>query len=194
MVKIILDSSNKDLYVGLIKNDELIDEIRYEAWQRQSEYMVVELEKILSRNNVDRNDIDGIICGIGPGSYTGVRISLTIAKTISLALNVKLYPVSSLLLLADYQTPSIVLMNARSKRSYIGVYHLGEPLLNDTILTNDEVLEYIASHPDYAIFGEGGHLKIEAKTGLIGQNVCKLLPKLESAESSLIVKPKYLKD
>ena len=83
MFTILLDSSNKDLYVGLLKDKTLIDEITYQAWQRQSEYMIVELEKILFRNNVNKKDISKVMVGVGPGSYTGVRIALTIAKIIS---------------------------------------------------------------------------------------------------------------
>ena len=40
MYTVILDSSNKDLYVGLLKDGVLIDEITYQAWQRQSEYKI----------------------------------------------------------------------------------------------------------------------------------------------------------
>ena len=43
-----------------------------------------------------KNDIDGIVVAKGPGSYTGVRIGVTTAKTLAYALNTKLYGVSSL--------------------------------------------------------------------------------------------------
>ena len=107
MYTILLDSSDCNLAVGLAKDHQLIDFIQYEAWQRQSELMIVELEKILKRNNVTREDIDSVMCGIGPGSYTGVRISLTIAKVMALALNIPLYLVSSLQILKDGNNPSI---------------------------------------------------------------------------------------
>ena len=50
MNTIILDSSNKYLLVAYAKDDVIVDKICYEAWQRQSELMVTELEKILKRN------------------------------------------------------------------------------------------------------------------------------------------------
>ena len=46
MYRILLDSSNRDLAVGLAKDNILIDKIRYEAWQRQSETMVDEINTI----------------------------------------------------------------------------------------------------------------------------------------------------
>lgn len=194
MYTVILDSSNKDLYVGLLKDGALIDEITYQAWQRQSEYMIVELEKILKRNNVTNKDIDGVVVGVGPGSYTGVRISLTIAKTIALALGVKLYKVSSLHLLADYSSPSICLINARSLRSYIGVYDGKNVILKDQVLTNEEVIKYINNHPNYIVCGDAKHLGIEAKKPQIGLQIANLLPDLEIVEQHITLKPEYLKD
>ena len=85
MVSILLDSSNTDLYVGLLKEDQVIDSTFYECWQMQSEYMIVELDKLLSKNNVSRESIQDIIVSIGPGSYTGVRIAITIAKVMGTA-------------------------------------------------------------------------------------------------------------
>ncbi|MBO8427900.1 MAG: hypothetical protein IAC58_05105 [Firmicutes bacterium] len=46
MISLILDSSNVYLNVGLAINSKLIDKISYEAWQKQSEYMIPELSLI----------------------------------------------------------------------------------------------------------------------------------------------------
>ena len=53
MYTVLLDSSNVNLSVGLAKNDSLLKEISYEAWQQQSEYMIVELNKLLNEFNVN---------------------------------------------------------------------------------------------------------------------------------------------
>ena len=47
MITVLLDSSNTNLSVGIAKDNLLLDYISYEAWQRQSEYMIVELNKDL---------------------------------------------------------------------------------------------------------------------------------------------------
>ena len=194
MYTLILDSSNKDLYVGLLKDGKLIDEITYQAWQRQSEYMVVELEKILKKYNINKTEIESVVVGVGPGSYTGVRISLTVAKTIALALNIKLFKVSSLRVLADYFSPSICLINARGGRSYFGVYYKNEVIIKDTILKNDDVLKYIEEHKDYIVCGDAKHLAIEAKKPQIGHQIANLYANLELVEDHINLKPEYLKD
>ena len=95
MLSLILDSANKELGVAIAKDNEIIDEIKYDAWQKQSELMIPEIEKIFKRNSISPKDINEILVSQGPGSYTGVRIALTIAKVYAYALNLPIYAFSS---------------------------------------------------------------------------------------------------
>ena len=162
MYQLLLDSSNIFLSVGLAKDGKVVDKISYEAWQRQSEMMVTEVNNILKRNNVDKSELDAVVVGAGPGSYTGVRIGVTIAKTIAYALKIKLYAKSSLSLLKQQEFPTICVFNARSGRSYLGVYEGKKILLKDTVLENEKVLEYIKAHPDYLVCGDTYQLGLES--------------------------------
>ena len=193
MVTILLDSSNTNLSVGIAKDNILLDYISYEAWQRQSEYMIVELNKLLEKHNIKKEDITDVIVAKGPGSYTGVRIAITIAKTIAVALDAKLYAVSSLRVQKDGTMPSICLINARSNRSYVGVYQNQEVLLNDCIMKNDEVMKYIADHPDYSVCGDTKYLNIQ---GIESNTMKEMLDLKDSLESinPLSLKPVYMKD
>lgn len=194
MISILLDSSDKDLAVGVAKDNVVIDSIQYEAWQRQSEMMITELEKILKRNNITKDDITNVICGIGPGSYTGVRISLTIAKVMAMALNIPLFTVSSLRILKDDDKPSICVINARSGRSYVGVYEKDKTILEDQIMKNDALKDYIAKHQDYAVCGDVTYLGIEGKRVNLLTQMISLLPYLKEEKNSLGVTPVYMKD
>ena len=193
MVTILLDSSNTNLSVGVAKDNILLDYISYEAWQRQSEYMIVELNKLLEKHNIKKEDITDVMVAKGPGSYTGVRIAITIAKTIAVALNAKLYAVSSLRVEKNGDFPSICLINARSNRSYVGVYQGQEILLNDCIMKNDEVMKYIADHPDYSVCGDTKYLSLE---GIESNTMKEMLDLKDSLESinPLSLKPVYMKD
>lgn len=194
MATLLLDSSNTCLAVGFENNGLLMGFTAYEAWQVQSEHMVPEIDKLMKKLGLTRNDITKIVTSIGPGSYTGVRIALTIAKVASLATGAPIYPVSSLRVLKDNDKPSICLINARSNRSYFGVYQGNEILVNDTIKTNDEVKEYIANHPDYSICGDARYLGYENNDTNICKQMVSLLNVLDKAENDLSVKPVYLKD
>ena len=193
MIDLLLDSSNIDLSVGISKDGKVLDYTSYEAWQCQSEYMIQEIDKLLNKHNITRNDITGVIVNVGPGSYTGIRISLTIAKVMCLALNIPMYTLSSLRALQKGVEPSICLMNARSNRSYVGVYS-DECLLKDQVMTNDEVKDYIASHPDYVICGDTAYLGIEGYKNNIIEEMNLLKDKATKYDDTLGVKPVYLKD
>lgn len=193
MVTILLDSSNTNLSVGIAKDNLLLEAISYEAWQRQSEYMILELNKLLEKYNVSKEDIKEVIVAKGPGSYTGVRIAITIAKTIAVALDCKLYAVSSLRVQKDGTSPSICLINARSGRSYIGVYEGNKILLEDQIMKNEDVMNYINEHPSYSICGDVKYLSLESKET---NNIKEMLDLKDSLESinPLSLKPVYMKD
>lgn len=194
MATLLLDSSNTSLSVGFEKEGQLVGYTSFEAWQVQSEYMVPEIDKLIDKLGLSRRDISGIVVSIGPGSYTGVRIALTIAKITALACSCPIYPVSSLRVLKNNKKPSICLINARSGRSYFGVYEGEKVLVNDTIKTNDEVLEYIKEHPDYSICGNAQYLGYENVDNNICLQMISLLDVLEPAENDLSVKPVYMKD
>ena len=193
MITVLLDSSNTNLSVGIARDNLLLDYVSYEAWQRQSEFMIVELNKLLEKHNIKKEEIKEVIVAKGPGSYTGVRIAITIAKTIAVALDAKLYAVSSLRVQKDGAVPSICVINARSNRSYVGVYQDQKILLDDCIMKNDEVLKYLQDHPDYVLCGEAKYLGQEGKQTNNLQEMLNLKDSLESI-NPLSLKPVYMKD
>lgn len=192
MYQLLLDSSNIFLSVGLSKDGKVVDKICYEAWQRQSEMMVTEVDNILKRNNVAKEEVDAVVVGMGPGSYTGVRIGVTIAKTIAYSLKIKIYAKSSLSLIKDAEKPTICVFNARSGRSYFAVYHGHKVIEKDTVLTNEEVLEYVKAHPDYVINGDTYQLGLESGKFDIIKNLADF-DKSEEA-NPFALNPVYLKD
>ena len=194
MFEVLLDSSSKYLSVGLAKDGKVIDKIFYEAWQRQSEMMTSELQTILERNNVKNSEIDAVVIGIGPGSYTGVRIAVTIGKTLAYALHTKVYSVSSLSLLRDSNKPTICVFNARSGRSYVGVYEQDKCLLKDSVMTNEDLEKYISEHKNYLVNGELSHLDLVSNEYDTIENLAKGLRKENLAESPFVVNPVYLKE
>lgn len=191
---LLLDSSNTYLSVGLVKNNKLVDKISYACFQRQSEYMAVEINNILKRNKLDPKKINGVVTSIGPGSYTGIRIALTIAKVMAYALNIPLYPLSTLEINKVIGQNSIVLFNARSNRSYIAAFSKNKRLLKDQAMNNVDVIKYIKSHPDYVLVGDLSYLNLKGKKVDVLTNMFKLMKTVKSVKNPNLVKPIYLKE
>lgn len=194
MKTLLLDSSNTDLNIAICIDNEMKYVVSYPCWQRQSELMIPELEKGLKELNLSLKEFDEVICGIGPGSYTGVRIALTIAKTICTLTKTKLKVASSLRIMGDKESKYIALMNARSGRSYVGVYDKENVVVPDTIMTNDEVIEYIKNHPDFEVICDYLYLEISAKKPDILKGLLSFKDIIEPVEDVLSIKPVYLKD
>ncbi len=195
MYSLLLDSSNTKLAVGIAKDDILLDKIYYDAWQRQSEFMIQEINNILSRNKILPSQINEIIVTDGPGSYTGVRISLTIAKVVGvLNENVKIYLLSSLEILKNKNNLSICLMNARSNRSYVGIYKDNEVILNDCVLENKNIEKLIDKYKNISICGETEYLGLKSCKYDIFNNMLDIKKHKDPVKDVLKIKAVYLKD
>lgn len=194
MIGVLIDSSNASLILGISKDKKIIDQIDEPAWQRQSELLVDYLGKLLDKNHIDRKDISYVVATKGPGSYTGVRIALTVAKVMAFALNIPLYLVSSLEVLKEASVVSLCVSNARSKRSYVGIYEGEKTLLEDTIWTNEELLSYLKEHPSVSLCGEVDYLGLEAKKPDILKNLNEATSNKNLVKNVLSAKPVYLKD
>lgn len=189
---LILDTSSKNLVVG-IASDRVLKKTQYYAWQRQSEMTVQEIDKMVKELEISFNEINEIILTIGPGSYTGVRIALTIGKTLSLAKNIPIIQMTSLNALAGSKGRKMSVIDARSKRCYVGLYIDGIKVQNDTIMQNDEILKY-ASENNFELVGEVGVLGLEEKEIDLVNNMFEVSKLLTQTTNVHEVKPLYLKD
>lgn len=120
-----LDTSSSFLYAGIVDNDQLLDKTAKRLNRDLSTYALSEIRELFSNSNISPKDIDKIIAVNGPGSFTGIRIGLTIAKTLAWTLNKPISVISSLEAMAvsnnnyDYYIP---LIDARRKNAYTGIY------------------------------------------------------------------------
>ena len=194
MISLLLDSSNIKLGVAIAIDDKVIDFKYYDAWQRQSEYMMSEIEALLKTNNIDPKDVNEIISTKGPGSYTGVRISLTIAKIWGFCRDIKVYALSSLQVLKKKNEISVCVINARSMRSYIGIYEGNKVILEDTIYLNSDVVNLIDEHPEYLLCGDTKYLKKDGYETNIFEEMLSIKKDAEPVSEILSLKPVYLKD
>ena len=194
MLSLLLDSANTMLGVGLAQDGKMIEEVSYEAWQRQSELMIPEIDKLLKKHNINPKDIGEILVAKGPGSYTGVRIALTIAKIYAYCLNIPVYAFSSLNLLENYEKTSICLINAKGNRSYFGVYNQAKAIEEDKVLTNGDVLKYVEEHPDYVICGYASYIDLLSERNNVLENMLKLKSDRFKVDNILSLKATYLKD
>src|SRR5690554_7473460 len=91
---LVLDTASKYLYFSFLEDEKIIYEQFLEGKNNHSENLLKELEIGLNKLNLTFKDFSEVIVGIGPGSYTGLRVSVTVAKMLAWTLNKKLYAIS----------------------------------------------------------------------------------------------------
>ncbi|MET3208002.1 UNVERIFIED_CONTAM: tRNA threonylcarbamoyladenosine biosynthesis protein TsaB [Paenibacillus sp. PvR008] len=95
-----LDTATTVMAAALMNGKELLGESNVYGERNHSVHVISELERLLSEDGLTRDDVDGIAVGVGPGSYTGIRIAVTAAKTLAWAWGVPVTSVSTLHALA----------------------------------------------------------------------------------------------
>lgn len=189
MLTLCIDTSYKYLSCALIKDKQIIAEYNQECFKRQSEEVFIAIDSLFKKANIDQQDIDSIALSIGPGSYTGVRIGLTIAKVISTLKNIDLYTISTLKLYANNKENTMVLLNARSNRAYVGVYNKGETILNDQIIEVDKI-----DCKNYDMVGDASLINKEDKMYKISECFLNNFDYLEKVSDKHHLVPVYLKE
>ena len=100
MIWLGIDTANTPLAVALVKDGQVLANEVTNIKLNHSGGAMLAIERLLTRVKLTAQDIDAVAVSEGPGSYTGIRIGVTIAKTLAWTLNKPLVGVSSLKMLA----------------------------------------------------------------------------------------------
>lgn len=95
-----LDTSSAMMTMAVVVGDEVIGERQVHAERSHSVLLLPEIDELVRAAGLRPRDVRAVAVGCGPGSYTGVRIGVTMAKTFAWALGLPVYGVSSLEALA----------------------------------------------------------------------------------------------
>lgn len=124
-----IDSSNKVMGVAVSENGKVLGEFLTNLKKNHSTRLMPAIEMLMNEVNMHPDQLEKIVVAYGPGSYTGVRIGVSIAKAMAWSLAIPLVGVSSLEVLAQngrYFSGWIVpLFDARRGRVYTGLYEGG---------------------------------------------------------------------
>ena len=142
-------------------------------------------------NNDTEKDEDKIFVTIGPGSFTGVRVGITVAKTISWSLNIPVYPISTLEYLASVNTKYnkiISIIDARRENVFAGYYDTKLNKIKDEEHTN---IESIKKNEDTILVSYDGVYDSE----IIDVDIVKLINKHinDKSVNPHELNPNYLK-
>lgn len=135
-----LDTSTAAMSIAILEEGQLLREAHIHADRTHSLHLMPMIKQLILDAGMKLADLSGIAVGVGPGSYTGVRIGVTAAKTLAWTLRLPIIGVSSLEAMAlgevmsgshvqiveDKDQPHwlVPLMDARRTQAYTGLYSL----------------------------------------------------------------------
>ena len=144
MISLFLNTASNFLNLVLIKDEKVIDEIYIKLDRDLSKETLSNIKTILDRNKLLPSDVDELICTRGPGSFTGVRLGVTIAKTLAYTKNIPIKTITSLECMAiSSDKKSIALSDGNGY--YIALFDKDMGLLADYKYIN---LEEINNYKD----------------------------------------------
>lgn len=121
-----IDTTTSYLYTGVVIDGKLLTEVKQDFGKDLSSVALKKISEMLESNNLKPNDIDKIIVVNGPGSFTGIRVGVTIAKTYAYGLNKEITTITSLEAMAiscKDNTFKVPLIDARRGYVYGAIFN-----------------------------------------------------------------------
>ena len=124
MLTLGIDTSTMTATVGLSDGQKEIASYEITEGVFNSEELTDMIDDMFSHVKYTIKDVELFAVGVGPGSFTGTRIAVTIARTFAQILNKPVIGVSSLraMSMIDSKEDVLVLVDAKRKRAYYGLY------------------------------------------------------------------------
>lgn len=121
-----MDTSNQAMSVAVMVDGQLLAESTLNRKKTHSEQLLPTIDRLMTLSGLEPTALDRVVVADGPGSYTGLRIAVTTAKTLADTMQLELVGVSSLAVLAAgaVATTNLIvpLMDARRQNVFAGVY------------------------------------------------------------------------
>ncbi|EEW53845.1 universal bacterial protein YeaZ [Limosilactobacillus antri DSM 16041] len=148
-----IDTSNHPMSVALVEDDQLLATTTLNMVRNHSIYLMPTIDQLVQLVQWTPADIDRVVVAQGPGSYTGIRIAATTAKTLADTLKIDLVGVSSLEVVARNVLPGseqviVPFFDARRGNVFAGAYQWQEgqlvSLIADQHLAMTTLLDQLA--------------------------------------------------
>jgi tRNA threonylcarbamoyladenosine biosynthesis protein TsaB len=121
--------------LGIVDDERVLSETKYEATSSSIEKITENIDEVLKQAGLGLNDIDGIGVGLGPGSWTGIRIGVTVAKMLAFSISKPVAGIPTLEVLAysvrDESRPVFAVIDVGTGDTvYAGKYRAGSNNIN----------------------------------------------------------------
>ncbi len=187
-----IDTATHSTSICIIEDEKLICEYTVNTKKTHSQKLMVMIESMIKESDLNIKDIDAIAICIGPGSFTGLRISMATAKAIAQVRNLPIISVNSLESLAFNMNlcEKIIcpILDAQRNQVYTGKYRFEnnefKTLEDVKVVTIDELVDELEkSNDEFIIVGEATTLYKERLNQLKNSYIASVSNNVSKASS-----------
>lgn len=138
---LLIDTSTSNILVSILDENKILYLYNEKIISNMSSKILPIIDNGLKEQNLKLNDINKIFVVNGPGSFTGIRVGVTVAKTIAWTLKKEIVPISSLELIATTNTDKkyvVPMIDARRGNVFAGIYDNNLNCIKEDKLVNLE--------------------------------------------------------
>lgn len=188
MNKLVFDTCLDKMYVTIENNENILSSKVVETTKEHyhSAFLISTIIELLKSNNIEPKDIakniDLIATNVGPGSFTGIRACMTVARVFAQAHNINVIGVSSLEILSKINNTdkkTLVALDARKEMAYVAIFDGNKELLEPQTMLLEELKELI-NKDDYFIVTDNklqpilGGLSYQQNNLNLGENLVQI--------------------
>lgn len=193
-----IDTSTSYLYTAIVDDGKLIEEIKEADGQNLSEVALPKIATMFKKSNLKPQDIEKIIVVNGPGSFTGIRIGLTIAKVYAWSLKIPIttiYSLEAMAISSEQEKIHVPIIDARRGFVYSAIYGKNnEVILKPQHIELKKLQEYLKDLKEYEIITNDNFDNIK-ETVPYNPNLQKIVEHFKDKKeiNPHAVNPEYLK-
>lgn len=193
-----IDTSSSYLYTAIVEDDKLLIELKKEFGQNLSQEALPNIVSMFEKINLNPKNINKIIVVNGPGSFTGIRIGITIAKVYAWSLDIPITTITSLeamMLSSDNISYHVPIIDARRGYVYGAIYDdKNKQILKPQHIKIDDLELKLKDITNYTII-TNDTVEIAGKKEEYNPNILKIVEYFKNKEeiNPHAVNPEYLK-
>lgn len=191
-----IDTSSSYLYAGIVEDGNLISDVKEDLSLDLSKLALPRIASMFEEYKLKPNNIDKIMVVNGPGSFTGIRVGITIAKVYAWSLNIPIIPINGLEAMATSVSAPIKvpLIDARRGYVYAAIYNDDNIILKPQHILLSHLVSYLKEFENYMFITNneidlgGKKCRYNPDIGMIVNKFCQRPPC-----NPHLVNPEYLK-
>ena len=168
MIVLAVDTSASTATAAITENGAPVAQSSFHGAKTHSETLLPMISDLMALSHLTADDIDLFACCTGPGSFTGIRIGVSVIKGLAFGKNKPCISLSSTDVLAYpyLSLPHVTVcpvLDARRSTYYNALYRDGKKVTEDRLLSSDELLSELKNESDPVLLcGDGAPVLYEA--------------------------------